>query len=109
MNHNAEHCLDVTARNTSSDWAVAQLNSSADWAVGSSFLGAGRFLWLNFHTVHHLFPPVDFSHHAAIQGILMRTCEEFGVNYRAGEVVTLYREMVRSFTSPLSLMQEVVV
>ena len=25
------------------------------------------YLWLNYHTVHHLFPRIDFSHHPAIQ------------------------------------------
>lgn len=109
MNHNADKCLDVAQRNASKDWAIAQLNSSADWAVGSSFLSAGRYLWLNYHTVHHLFPLTDFSHHPAIQGILMKTCKEFGVRYVAGDAVTLYKEMLRSFASPLSLMQEVVV
>lgn len=109
MNHNAEQCHDVKARNASKDWAEAQLHSSADWAVGSSFLSAGRYLWLNYHTVHHLFPLVDFSHHPAVQAILMKTCEEFGVKYQAGDVVRLYKEMVRSFASPLSLMQEVLV
>lgn len=109
MNHNAEHCMDVTARNGSADWAEAQLHSSADWGVGLPFLAAGRYLWLNYHTVHHLFPLIDFSHHPAIQGILMETCKEFGIKYRAGEFLKLYCEMARSFATPHSLMQEIMV
>mmetsp|Transcript_59036 Transcript_59036/g.129618 ORF Transcript_59036/g.129618 Transcript_59036/m.129618 type:complete len:491 (-) Transcript_59036:349-1821(-) len=109
MNHNAEHCMDVKVRNSSRDWAVAQLNSSADWGVQDSFLVAARWLWLNYHTVHHLFPLIDFSHHPAVQAILMDTCEEFGVHYRAGTAKNIYKEMVNSFASPLSLMQECVV
>jgi len=109
MNHNAEHCMDTSARNDSSDWAVAQLNSSADWGVQLPFLSAGRYLWLNYHTVHHLFPLTDFSHHSAIQAILMKTCQEFEINYSAGNPLTIYKEMVRSFSSPRSLMQEVLV
>ena len=53
MNHNAEHCLDVKARNSAIDWGQAQLISSADWSVHLSFRKAMLFLWLNFHTVHH--------------------------------------------------------
>ena len=78
-NHNTAHTQDMHARNKSKDWGEAQLHSSADWAVNCSFLGAGVYLWLNLHTVHHLFPKVDFSHHPAIQGIVIETCKEFGM------------------------------
>ena len=33
MNHNAERCMDVDARNKARDWGEAQLVSSADWSV----------------------------------------------------------------------------
>jgi len=109
MNHNAEHCMDVRARNAARDWGEAQLQSSADWGVQLSFWSAWRYLWLNYHTVHHLFPRIDFSHHPDIQSILMRTCDEFGVKYRAGKFTDIYREMIHSFSTPQSLMQEVIV
>merc|ERR1711865_18231 len=73
MNHNAEHCTDVKTRNKSRDWAVAQLNSSADWGTSCTFNTAIMYLWLNYHTVHHLFPHTDMSRHPAIQKILMKT------------------------------------
>mmetsp|Transcript_21351 Transcript_21351/g.51425 ORF Transcript_21351/g.51425 Transcript_21351/m.51425 type:complete len:481 (-) Transcript_21351:114-1556(-) len=107
MNHNAEHCCDVDARNKSRDWGEAQLNVSADWAVNGSFVQAIIWLWLNYHTVHHLMPRTDFSHHPAIQKILIKTCKEFNVQYITKDPVTIYCEMVRSFASPQSLFKEI--
>jgi len=109
MNHNAAHTMDVSARNNAADWGQAQLQSSADWGVQMPFLSAGIYLWLNYHTVHHLFPRVDMSHHPHIQQILMDTCKKFGVQYVAGDVSKLYLEMVESFRTPRSLMQEIIV
>ena len=76
MNHNAEHCMDVDARNKARDWGEAQLQSCADWGVQLSFRRAWIYLWLNYHTVHHLFPRLDFSHHPAAQAIIIevRVC-----------------------------------
>mmetsp|Transcript_11886 Transcript_11886/g.17047 ORF Transcript_11886/g.17047 Transcript_11886/m.17047 type:complete len:287 (+) Transcript_11886:1-861(+) len=109
MNHNAEHCMDVKARNAARDWGEAQLASSADWGINCSFMGASAYLWLNFHTIHHLFPRVDFSHHPAIQQILMRTCQEHGVSYVAQKPAEIYRQMIHTFTTPLSLLREICV
>lgn len=109
MNHNAEKCVNVKKRNAARDWGEAQLVSSADWAVGIPFWAAGIFLWLNYHTVHHLFPLTDFSHHPAMQKILMEACEEFGIEYVVGSPVDIYVQMVRTFASPACLMQEVMV
>mmetsp|Transcript_84195 Transcript_84195/g.191973 ORF Transcript_84195/g.191973 Transcript_84195/m.191973 type:complete len:451 (-) Transcript_84195:41-1393(-) len=109
MNHNAEHCMDVTARNKSRDWGEAQLHSSADWGVDGNFYVSMKYLCLNYHTVHHMFPRVDFSHHQAVQGILMETCSEFGVEYRTGTPWEIYKEMVGSFASPRALLQEIVI
>lgn len=102
MNHNAEKCVDVARRNSSSDFGLAQLNSSADWAVGSSFLRSMPYLWLNYHTVHHLFPNVCMSRHPAIQKILVETVKEFNVEYQTSDIVTLYKEITRTFSSPYS-------
>ena len=95
VNHNAEHTLDVRSRNKALDWGEAQLHVSADWAVNSSFIYSMVYLWLNFHTVHHLFPRVDFSHHPAIQQILVKTCKDFKIKYKHGSLFTLWLEMVR--------------
>jgi len=109
INHNTTNTLDTKARNDSQDWAVAQLRSSADWSVNCSFLSAGRWLWLNFHTVHHVFPLVDFSHHPAIQSILVKTCQEFGIKYECEAFGTLYLQMVRSWAEPMSHMENILV
>lgn len=109
MNHNAEKCVDVKRRNASRDWGEAQLNSSADWAVGMPFHLAWVYLWLNYHTIHHLFPLVDMSHHSAIQKILIQTCQEFGVVYIVKSPIEIYKQMISTFSSPTSLMQEILV
>ena len=56
----------METRNASKDWGHAQLNSSADWGINMSFYSSFVYLCLNYHTVHHLFPRVDFSHYPAI-------------------------------------------
>lgn len=110
MNHNAESCMDVQQRNAAPDWGAAQLHASADWSVGLSFPAAGAYLWLNYHTVHHLFPRVDFSHHPALQRILIATCKEFGIEYSVTlSAAEIYRQMLRTFSTPQSLMQEIMV
>lgn len=106
MNHNAEKCVDVARRNKSADFGIAQLNSSADWAVGCSFLGSLPYLWLNYHTVHHLFPNVCMSKHPGIQKIMLETIKEFDVEYHTSDVTTLYREMKRTFAKPHSLQMQ---
>eukprot|EP00658_Telonema_sp_P-2_P028216 TRINITY_DN21668_c0_g1_i2.p1 TRINITY_DN21668_c0_g1~~TRINITY_DN21668_c0_g1_i2.p1 ORF type:complete len:140 (-),score=42.91 TRINITY_DN21668_c0_g1_i2:312-731(-) len=103
------HCMDISARNRSKDWGEAQMHASADWCVNMPFNRAFVFLWLNYHTVHHMFPRVDFSHHPAIQKIMVHTCKEFEIKYECGNPVELYKEMVQSFASPRSLFQEALV
>ena len=109
MNHNAEHTHDVDAHNAARDWGEAQLCASADWAVHTPFYRAGLYLWLNFHTIHHLFPLLDFSHHPAAQRLLLQTCKEFGVRYVASSPLQIYKEMVHSFRTPQSLYKEIAV
>lgn len=102
--------MDVDARNGARDWGEAQLVSCADWSVGLPFRRAWIYLWLNYHTVHHLFPRLDFSHHYHAQQILMRTCAEMGVKYVAADSPwTIYKEMIHSFKHPRSLYKEIMV
>jgi len=109
MNHNGEHTMDVDARNEAKDWGEQQLVSSTDWAVDTPFYRSSLYLWLNFHTIHHLFPRLDFSHHPAAQKLLLETCAEFNVKYVAGSAVSTYREMIHSFRTPQSLYKEIMV
>ena len=108
MNHNAEHTQNVHARNKARDWGEQQLVACADWGVQLTFYQAWIYLWLNYHTVHHLFPRLDFSHHPAAQRIIMETCREFNVKYVAADSpVTIYREMIHSFRTPRSLYKSI--
>ena len=54
-----------------------------------------------------VFPRVDMSHHSAMQKILIQTCAEFDITYKVGHPLTIYKEMVHSFTTPQSLFQEI--
>jgi len=110
MNHNAEHTQSVDRRNGARDWGEAQLASCADWGTHLNFRSAWIYLWLNYHTVHHLFPKLDFSHHAAAQKIIMTTCAEFGVKYVAPDNPgQIWLEMIHSFATPQSLAKTVLV
>jgi len=110
MNHNSEHCMDVKQRNKARDWGEAQLSSCADWGTHLNFRSAWKYLWLNYHTVHHLFPKLDCSHHPAAQKIIMETCAEFHVHYEAPDSpFQLWKEMIHSFSTPQSLYQTVLV
>lgn len=108
MNHNADHVTsNVDNRNKSADWGEAQLHSSADWGVEMGFKSCLIYLGLNYHTVHHLFPRICFSHHSEIQQILMDTCKEFKIDYHYGTFGEIYLGMIKSFMDPQSLYREV--
>lgn len=63
------------------EWAIHQIATTSDFAprnkIVSWFLGG-----LNYQVEHHLFPRISHIHYPAIQKILAKTCEDFGVNYR---------------------------
>jgi len=101
MNHNTEHCWDLQAKHEATDWGHAQLNASADLEPGLSFFASWKYLWLNYHTIHHLFPHTDMSKHPGMQGVLMRTLQEFPeVKYEVAPFTTLYKEMIETFSRP---------
>merc|ERR1712216_97352 len=93
MNHNTEDSWDIDRRNNAQDWGEAQLISCADIGVGLTFYESSRYLWLNYHTVHHLFPHTDMSKHPGIQKILVETCKDFGIRYECNDFKSLYLEM----------------
>lgn len=80
-NHNTPHTLDLDTRDQVQDFGHYQLSVSSDIGTDLTFLQSWKYLWLNFHTVHHLFPHVDFCHHSHIQKIIIETCKEFKINY----------------------------
>lgn len=109
MNHNSDNAVDFERRNKARDWGEAQLISSADFCVEFNFYQAMSLLLLNFHTVHHLFPKVDFCHHPAISKILIETCKEFDIDYRASDPWTIYKEMKKNMATQTSFVKEVLV
>jgi len=101
MNHNSEHCWDLQAKREAVDWGHSQLNASADMEPGLSFYGSWKYLWLNFHTIHHLFPNTDMSKHPGMQKVLLETLKEFPeVKYEVIPFGGLYNEMVKTFSEP---------
>jgi len=110
MNHNTEAAWDVKTRNQAQDWGHQQLSTCADIDVGLSFHQSIRYLWLNYHTVHHLFPHTDMSHHPAIQQLMIQTAKDFKIKYECGVAPSkMWWEMVQSFHSPRHLGSEIVI
>ncbi len=62
------------------EWLVHQINTTSDFAPNNKFV-----TWfvggLNFQVEHHLFPRISHIHYPAIQKIVKKTCEDFGVKY----------------------------
>lgn len=100
MNHNTENAWNVKQRNQAMDWGHQQLCSSADIDVGLTFHQSIRYLWLNYHTVHHLFPNTDMCHHPKIQQLMLETAKEFKIKYECGSFWPMWWEMVQSFSEP---------
>ena len=105
MNHNAEHTQNVHAQQGEGLGRAAAV-ACADWGVQLTFYQAWIYLWLNYHTVHHLFPRLDFSHHPAAQRTL-ETCREFNVKCRGGLAGDHLQEMIHSFRTPRSLYKSI--
>eukprot|EP00808_Paulinella_micropora_P017098 g78046.t1 len=95
MNHNTDHTFQDT--DSAKDWGEYQLRVCSDIGTGLSFWGSARYIWLNYHTVHHLFPTTDMSRHPEIQKILIDTCDEFAIKYSHPDFVTSYRQMIVNF------------
>ena len=100
--------MNVKGRNEAEDWGHAQLLSSTDIAVGSTFYSSIKYLWLNFHTVHHLLPHTDMSKHPELQRILIETLKDHpGVKYDVRPFWELYREMICCLSTPYALGEEI--
>ena len=108
MNHNDDRVTaSVTARNRSGDWGQAQMHSSADWATHLNWWQALFHLYLNYHTVHHLFPRVDACHFSDIHQILLQTCKEFDVPYYDRDFFTVYKGIFKSLSTPQSFYEQI--
>lgn len=106
MNHNSRKAHTISLRKNTG-WAEHQILTCTDWCTDWSFLKSSIFLWLNTHTVHHLFPRIDISHHQAIQQILRQTCVEFDIEYVDLPISKAYLEMIHCFRYPMSLNEEI--
>jgi fatty acid desaturase/predicted heme/steroid binding protein len=63
------------------DWAISQLRTTQDYSHGGKF---ATFMTgaLNYQVVHHLFPTVSQTYLPEIAPIVIKTCKEFGVDYK---------------------------
>lgn len=107
-NHNTKAAWNVDGRNQATDWAQTQLHTCSDIYTGLSFLQSMPFLWLNYHTTHHLFPHTDMSKHPGIQRVVLDTCAEFGIPFSHHSFPQMYWEMLQTFVSPRALGKEIV-
>ena len=110
LNHNSEKSYEAVLSSNKNvvDWAHAQLIACSDFEPNTGVYGSMKYLWLNYHTVHHLFPHVDLSKHAAVQTVLIDTIDTWNhghpsrpIRYESHKSVwNLYREMITSFRFP---------
>jgi fatty acid desaturase len=102
VNHNSEAAWRLADRAEAKDWAEAQLCACSDIGQpGLPFYGSAMYLWLNYHSVHHVFPHTDMSKHPGIQSVMEDCCKDFGIKYCRGKsILVLYREMVQLFREP---------
>ena len=105
MNHNqAENWnmdkLTKAARENAKNggWAEMQMVTSTDIGYNYGYIGSMLCLWLNYHTVHHLMPTVDMSHHREAQRILERVSAKHGIAYQYKDVWTMYWDMLSTFS-----------
>lgn len=101
-NHNGSASAAAMARGGAvagaDEWAMHQIQACGDWDVRVQFPRNLVYLTLNLHTVHHLFPSLDISHHHIGQAVLEQTCAERGVPYRPFRSFSqLYGESLATF------------
>ena len=85
-----------------SDYAARQLLTTCDIGPGGeSFVGSFKYLFFNYHLVHHLFPNVDAAHHPQIDRIISEVAAEFGLleHRRRASLWSLYWNMVCTLCS----------
>lgn len=110
MNHNQSENwnMDKLTKTSKSDklngsWAEMQLVTSSDIGYNYGFIGSMLCLWLNYHTVHHLLPTVDMSHHKQAQTILNKIAKKYGYQYHYKSAWTMYWDMLETFSVPRAL------
>lgn len=82
MNHNQGIMTwDLDYISKARDWGEFQLAVSCDIGYNYNWLESMLCLWLNYHTVHHLLPTTDMSHHRELQQVLTRVSKKHGIKY----------------------------
>lgn len=106
-NHNQEENWDVKGinhkLNEKKDWAEYQLIVNCDIGRNLSFWESTRFLWLNYHGIHHMFPVVDAYHHPKLQEFLIELTEERGLKYHYKDFIPMVKDMLQTFTIPRAI------
>ena len=90
MNHNQEQTWDLNKIANCKDWGEFQLTVSCDIGYNWSYWWSTLLLWLNYHTVHHLLPTTDMSHHPQLQLVLSKVAEKHGLQYNYKSVWETY-------------------
>ena len=105
MNHNQEENWDMEQykKNSKLGWAEMQLVTSSDIGYNYGFIGSMLCLWLNYHTVHHLLPTVDMSHHREAQSILLQVSKKHGIPYYYKSFWEMYWNMLETFSIPRAI------
>eukprot|EP01083_Nonionella_stella_P012921 36479_1 len=110
MNHNQSENWDMdkltnAAQSSSKNggWAEMQLVTTTDIGYNYGFIGSMLCLWLNYHTVHHLLPTVDMSHHQQAQKILNRVSAKHGLSYSYKPIWDMYWDMLDTFSMARAL------
>ena len=67
--------------NIENNYAIHVIDTTADFCrrnrIGSWLMGS-----INIHVIHHIFPDVCHVHYPKLTPILIKTCEEYGLDYK---------------------------
>lgn len=105
VNHLDDHSISAAEKKTTNkSWAAMQVETSNNFCPGSrawAWLSNG----LNLQIEHHLFPGVNHAHLPLLRPAVLRTCREFGVDYRsyptAGAILGATAKYYKNLASPL--------
>jgi len=83
--HVGEHSVYPMPNNNgqmSQSWVRHQIVSTCDFATDNRLI-SHLFGGFNHHVIHHLFPNICHIHYPPLTKILVKTCEEYNMPYRA--------------------------
>ena len=84
--------------NIENNYAIHVVDTTADFSrtnrIGSWLMGS-----INIHIVHHIFPDVCHVHYPKLTPILMKTCEEYGLEYKE------YKTFPQAFAAHIGMLK----